>query len=1200
MEFSWKNFMSRYGITERNADRRWGEILPSLTGSRVPAGRLLCLAYFDGIDRSIHECNVEYLSRIAQRFSFVYYDLYAANSKTEEDLRLLGIELLRSKNGDRQFVRTIRRYSGSMYVRMAHTISNIVRSSSWNRVMEPGYLDNNELLRSQLDLYLGDSDEDVQTKKDIVVFFQTLSRLYRKYNKPFTKDDIQELAPLTPGVSQRIIDEMCSVDTAGDVSLRELDTLPTIDLTLDGVTVFRLPEIGHFGHDVEHVNYMFKESTAASESIAFANYRKRQDGTFVLEWEDGFQDGVPLAGVGAIVRRRNAVRDDGLSSDAKTVEEDVMPLYLKDSTKDSILICIKGIETGCGYALDQGRGNDGIVTSTTKLAPGRYKAVSFRGILPELHFLKNESVIDIDSALEAEYLHDGIFTVPVGVDAVKVGNCLYICENECSKYFDVDSRAQIIKNPGSRLFFYDGEYPFTEYFENVAATSNVKILYVSPNQQEEIELPISGIDWEIPEECLWKRGWIEFLIDSEIKYRRAVTFIQEPISESLNKRWDIEMSLELEVRIGAEMVKAQADKWDTELRVEYRGFVLSIPILRKGVYFECGERAIPIRCEPPGKRCVTYIAVRDFERTCTVLTDNDSIICVTRGSDAISIMDRHSFSGTELMSISSLKNETSNFFCICVGSPDAMEYYKFRVYDPSREYSDPECRSRVFTKRLKDDLQLTYCVATVDAGVKKSIAYYPAHRQEEEIQWIEPDENNSVSWKYDCFMRCIETLTIKDFYCRDIDWGDGLLCYVGRKMPTPNRLKFTIESFTAGFFLPRPMEVIGDMSFGEDPFGLRAAMAKKDHVKLEQIMVSAKSDCTLREYIGGEEGFLRKLQLESARIHSVPKLGHSENGRNFMNAYRNLLVRKDSGREISGYVFMAGWYYAAKVKSDKKRRMPEGLRELWSPLMLSWKDLSEAQLLPPPVQLILPTCSQIDYMPLREKKEFRTLIERVTKHPCMRHGNCMYYERGFNYIRFSEAMRDAIQHGTKFQELLARVSNPGRCGFAIKMLWAMYKAWYDVLSKRIDLREILKRRFSDQEVERYLRTTPSPGQAAVIRIALGKYKSVPYPVSGGYDMGLVYPCRDQQCDKHIADSDVTRFIEKVTDDLVNWRENPSIVGGQDLRDVLLKISKLDETIARLFSDGTLSLAGGSVPSMTRYIDYMAWQRYKAKLCQIQN
>ena len=69
------------------------------------------------------------------------------------------------------------------------------------------------------------------------------------------------------------------------------------------------------------------------------------------------------------MRRRNAVRDDGLGSDAKTVEEDVMPLYLKDSAKDNVLICIKDIETGCGYALDQGRGNDGIVTSTTKLAP---------------------------------------------------------------------------------------------------------------------------------------------------------------------------------------------------------------------------------------------------------------------------------------------------------------------------------------------------------------------------------------------------------------------------------------------------------------------------------------------------------------------------------------------------------------------------------------------------------------------------------------------------------------------------------------------------------------------------------------------------------------------------------------------------------------------------------------------------------------
>ena len=49
--------------------------------------------------------------------------------------------------------------------------------------------------------------------------FQSLARLYLRYNAPFTVEDVQELAPLKRSVAQRIIDEICKAANEEGVGL---------------------------------------------------------------------------------------------------------------------------------------------------------------------------------------------------------------------------------------------------------------------------------------------------------------------------------------------------------------------------------------------------------------------------------------------------------------------------------------------------------------------------------------------------------------------------------------------------------------------------------------------------------------------------------------------------------------------------------------------------------------------------------------------------------------------------------------------------------------------------------------------------------------------------------------------------------------------------------------------------------------------
>ena len=1206
MKFSWKAFFSRMGMRESGIRERWTQAIKRLpSDDEQCAAQFLYLAYCDGQDSHEHVANSVYFDecqlpgRTDGNFGHRSFYEETKRERLRKGLQMFGAELLRVKwpNGQlrNQYLRTIRRYSGSMYVQFAKVVSDIVRASSWNKVMEPGFLKKQDSLRDKFRQYFEENDEDEKTKQDIICFFQALARQYRRYNKPFSQADVQELVPVTEGVARRIIDKMCaSNDIQEKNGLGTLDILPSLTLTKDGKPVYQLPETGHFGDGVEQITYFFKESPTSSETIASAYYRRRQDGTFVREWDEGFSEGVPFADVGTIIRRRNAVGEGERETGRRTVDEDVMPLYLKDQTQGHVLLCLRDIETGCGYALDPKRGNDGIVTTTSCLAPGRYKVLSFDGEILSLSFLKDDRERLMGESERRIYESDGVFSVPIDVDAVQVGDCMYLCENEGSRYFETEVRSRFIRRPGSRLYYTNTVYPFSEYYDSVrAGDRGLTVHYVVPNEGIDETLPASESEWEVPENCLWKKGWFSFRhLDGNEKYRRAVTFIEEPWSQELEEAFDLARPVTVQVRLGDRYIEVSAGGNDTQVRFSFKGIELVMPILRKGVFFDCTGGALPLRRDEPGQDISTDIAVRDFEKTCHVLTDETRLIIAMRGVNAFTKLDNPVFKGTELMSLPSLKEENDQRYALCVGKDDSWDYYRFRVYDPTKTFVENGGSSRVETSRENDDLIVKYLIAFSDAGGCKSMAYYPAHRQEQEICWIEPDEAVTLESTTDVFGRCVETLRLRGFYTREIDWGEGLLCYVGRRMPIPNQLKFNIEAFTSGFFLRRPPDVTTEGSLiSDDPSGIRLAMAQKDYRRVEEILKNAEKDRDMWEYFAGDNGFLKKLQNESKRVKGALVNGKRESGRNFMNAYRNVLKRPDGTSEVSGYVFAARWYYARLV--DGRNRMPEGLRDSWSPLMFSWSELDSTNHVPLYPKPVYPTASQLDYLPVAEKKRFRVLVERVNGHSAANRGDFLYRERVFNYVRFAEAVRVEVHRGTPFETLLARANPVTPKDWEYKYLKAMYRCWGKATNDVTMAKVIRSRLFDNVDIDKddqCLSGWPAFGQSAFLRKALENYRYVPWPVAAGYPLGNVFGGQAQPCYKYLSDKDILDFVTKCANDLCVWRDNPTLESAQELRERLLEIKSIDSSVDELFRNGTVGKTDRQdrQPSLTEAIDILAW------------
>ncbi len=1192
MQFSWQKYFSTMGFKEcisrevwERAITRFIERHPRLRREVTYASQLLYLAYRDGHDQNEHVTNGDYVRRISlpcDQFRLGYGGFQqdqSTRSKLRDGLEFFGGELLQAGKRN-QYLRTIRKYSGSMYVRFAKTVADIVQRSSWNKLMEPEYL--NKQLSNQLRQYFGDDEDGEQSKQDVVVFFQSIARQFRFYNQPVSPED-SIFSAIPYGVARNIICKMgLSPETLEKGVTSEFDTLPTLMLTLDGEPVYVLPKEGHFASGIEHVIYLFRSVTG--EEVAYANYRRRHDGTWVCEWDAEHSLGVSALEVASIVRRRDALHDDS-ESELKTVEEDVTPLYRKEDASGHILLAVNSIETGCGYALDTSIGKGGIVTSKSKLLSGRrYKVVSFANEIYPIAILVNDAETVLDEVAREDYEREGVFTMPAGADGVKICDVFYACENRANNYLNDDVRS-VTAAAGSRqrLYFDYSIYPFTVEFNEVCGDGSVSVFYEWDGKRKKI--PINEDDWEIPEECRWQRGWLSFSRDDdEVFCRRAVTFIDEPWAPALDVLYDFDAKIEVDVSFGREHTKQIVPPQMGALKFEYRGVKFEMPVKRSGICFNCSGHWLPVRRDKTDRPVETLVARRDFEKTCMIMADDEDRVFATRGMGSLALIEDRKVTGLQLQGMPQFVDETSDYYTFNIGKNANAEWgcYRFRVFDPMRAYVDVEERRRVKIERDGTDLVLRYYIALCDMDVKKSLAFYPAHRQDKIIEWVNTVEINRMEHEFTSGGRCIETLTIPNFYDLDIDWGEGLLCYVGRWIKVSDSLNFNIETFTAGFFICRPEGVPSEIV--DDPYGLRRAMAKRDYRAIDALLSVKPDDSDKLKWL---TDFLKNLERESGRVKAACVNGVKEPARHFMNAFRNVLVSREGGREISGYSFSAWWYHLPRL--DAKGRLPQSMRSCWSPLLFGAIVLEDAGQIPKH-GAVLPKCSELHYLPVADKKRLRDLVEKVIGDA--HQGEMRYSVPGFNYVVFSEAVRQRVAKGSKLKELINNTKNPAQGGFGRDYLATMYSAWRNVLLGRVQARDLAtalrRKEFGENVNYRLLKETPRHGQAAFLRCALKKYEGVHYPIYAGYKFDLAFPREEQIHEKTLGDEDVSRFAEKVSSGLSRWRATPRLENARNLREIFMVLEKIDGKVRTLFEHGTLPI-NGEIPSFLKYINMRAWQ-----------
>ena len=1190
--FSWKTFLSKQKIRRPKEKSCWREVIGSMWRDvqKQMLTKLLCLAYFDGLDTNQdRKRDTRYLDSLANRCGFSYYDVAgfgrAGGQCLSKALGSLGCVMLQS-GGKYQYRRTILRYSGSMYLAFAHRIADIVRSSSWNLLMEHDFI--KQRLEREFSQYFGEGEEDEKAQEDLIDFFQTLAKQYRKYNAPFTREDVQSLAPLTDAVADRIIFEMCRTDENQSGSMSQLDTLPTLALNSQGEAVFTLPQEGHFGDGVKSVAFLFRESASSRTNVAFASYRKLVDGTFKIGWQEGFEEGVPVERIRSIVRRYGT----------GGVDEEVIPLNFREGGSH-VLLRVVSADTDCGYIIDESGGKSAVVSSANMLSGGAsYKVVSLSGERLRVLIDHDGEGQDFD---QARYEAEAVITVPLSANAVIVGDVEYQVANDVNKYFDLDARAECIFRPGGRLFYTKKSTPFSDLFYEECEDVNSVYAWYECEDHELVKLPKGDEDWDVPKHCMWQKGWVSFRREGKQLFRRAVTFIEDFECEDLDENYDLEESVEAVISFSdGEQVEARALPRDSKVRFLHNGFLFSLPVKRIGVFFETTDMVIPIPKELPGGVPYVHLAEKDFQLKCRVLTgDEDAIINVTRGGNTWIKIDGNTFTGTEIMAQPSIREESSDFYCVCVNINDSegLNFHKFHVYDPITTFVGNDASGsprRVLSERQGNDLKLTYFIAACDAGKPKTIAYYPAHRQDQPMVCFDPTSSLKPTFVFDKWGRCKETTVIPDFYAANHDWGAGLLCFVARKRTHP-KLGYMIEAYSAGFFLPPPDERLYPID--DDPYCIRTAMAKKDYVRIEAILRNPSTDA--ESYLGGEKGFLRRLQIEAGRV-SVS----SRSGRDFFNSFRNILKRPNGKlAEISGYLFTAGWYCLPKMGVGY---LPDGMRGYWSRLMFSYDELISRGLISVANGNI--DIKALSLLPRNEKVDLREMVKRVAEaHQIDIHKDdyiCQFeISRTFSFAQLAEEIRRRIEDAEgsfHISKLLVPLKDniTDRVAVTIKICNQIIKCiangWISIINGKSSIKEMLNEdgqyRITAMDLLKH------NGVRKMLQHHFDNYKDLPYIFAAGYPV-MAVDTRQTRI-KGISYVAFEDYLNYVGMQLHVWRKNPTLEKGQGLREALLKLEQFDESVRGLYRQGAIMGEDGEplseraikeMPLLTEYVNATSWK-----------
>ena len=252
------------------------------------------------------------------------------------------------------------------------------------------------------------------------------------------------------------------------------------------------------------------------------------------------------------------------------------------------------------------------------------------------------------------------------------------------------------------------------------------------------------------------------------------------------------------------------------------------------------------------------------------------------------------------------------------------------VYDPTKLPACEDNRHPVQWWRQGDDLIVRFWIARRWTSRKLAYVYYPAHKQDTApVVW------NDVSTCFDesCQNgRIIALIQVRGIFASEIDWGCGLLSFIGYDNGV--RGYYPVSS---GFFLRSENAENFQLAGDEDPYGLRMAMARCDIEAIEHIMQT--DEVAARDWI---------REFERNTLRALNKMGSL----GYFHAYLSHCIRDDGREEISGYFFMAGWLLLEKMeaiinetdvwerkiqllRNVRKGILPEDYLCAWSTLLIS-------------------------------------------------------------------------------------------------------------------------------------------------------------------------------------------------------------------------------------------------------------------------
>ena len=1167
MDFNWEQFFRHNRLSESSGKRLWLERIGACgrNQNRLWALRFMALVHF--FERREQDANNGKAARRVLKTTLedtFRFESFYNNQKLKDGLQELGVRLRVDRNDHIQYIRTIMYYSGWMYVAFAHQIGKVIGMSSWNKVTDHDFL--SVLLGNAVQKLNSVGDEEQSeaqlSLEDVVAFFQSLARLYLRYNAPFTVEDVQELAPLKRSVAQRIIDEMCKAANEEGVGLKDLETLPQIDLNTKGQVVFSLPKKGHFKNGTRTVVFLFRERPGTDvEPFAHRAYNVNSDDEHVLS------DQKPVLLNDGMRTVRSIAR---LEPGGDQKEQEVLPQVFFEAERTHLLLRLRDSDTtDCGYELDSSDTDAGIVSIAQKLECGRrYKVVPINGNTPEVVVISDDGRINIKGEGSSA---DGSFIVPANAEAVSIGTEIYEVKTAADTYLNLDDRLRLFDNPG-RLFFEEDCYPFTD----ACKQDGVVARYVSgiDDQCREFEIPFDVYgNWRLPAEVLWKAGSLEMWAGDKKLFRRAITFVDKLDLSPFGVAFDIEDAPKLEITVGDEKVSICVPKRVTRVIVPYKGFRFSIPVKRTGVYFEFNKQIIPIPLERPGQGRIHDIARKDFDSLrCRIAPASEfDIVQVARGNTNIVRLDERSFIGKKLLMNESLQDSDSDYYAICISHDDfegrKNAFYKFHVYDPTRKNVavEGEQRHSVVWKHdeATDDLVLTYWLPYSDQNRQKHLVFFPAHKQDERAICFaaEPRENYIHETDPETG-RCKETIRIPHFFRESIDWGRGLICFVANKQVYFGE-QHGYEVLTSGFLLKAPPDKVTEIT--NDPYGLRAAFAgdencHEDRTKIVELLMSV--DPAVQQYVSS---FLDRMKDAVSELNAFK----------YLNSYWNQIVGDDGNEIPSGYAFMAGSYFSKVFAGNTTA---EAYKGLWSPKLIYYPFVSEQKPFPlNAIKPLLPHMRQPDEMsglndpgmisrPLMSR--FWGEIKKNVGKKAVNRAQRIYYTQNwtFSYPQLAEAVRLKFENGVPLNDLLNAVQVTDQTlGDPKGVIEKLYQGWEQVASGEIDVEEITsKDGCVYEEVHKYF---PPHGNMAkysqaMFRPVFDWFNDLPYLFYGGYEDGVnelhgnVW--EDQ---RNLDDETLDAFVKIMGKKLHEWRKNPTLESAQSLRKTFSIVEQVDACMA---------------------------------------